>query len=84
MKNAEKIRQELKKSSIHLSDGWTGCVVCPADVQPEHAGYKRGSDPKAEEACEEILTLPTHPMMTLADADSLIAQLHKALGSFES
>ncbi len=74
-KDAEKIRRELKKQNIHLYDGWTGCVVCPADVQVDQVGYRKGSDPKAEEACEEILTLPTHPGMTERDAERVIKAL---------
>ncbi len=77
--NADQIRKKLKKQNIHLADGWTGCVVCPADVRIEEVGYRKGSDPEAEKVCEEILTLPTHPGMTDADAQHLIAALSRFL-----
>ncbi len=72
---AEGIRRSLKRKNIHLSDGWTGCVVCPASADQERTGYCAGSDQKAEEVAEEILSLPTHPGMSLADARRLVAAL---------
>lgn len=72
---AEKIRQSLKKKNIHLHDGWTGCVICPSAVDPAACGYKDGDDPRAEEICEQILCLPTHPITTVHDARQLIAAL---------
>lgn len=76
---AEFIRRTLKKKNIHLYDGWTGCVVCPDTVSPEDAGYTEGLDPSAESACEQILSLPTHPTMTLAQARALISLLDPLL-----
>lgn len=76
---AEFIRRTLKKKNIHLYDGWTGCVVCPDTVNPEDAGYTAGLDPSAESACEQILSLPTHPTMTLAQAQTLISLLDPLL-----
>ena len=54
-----------------MDDGWTGCVVCPDTVDPVDAGYDPGSDPAAENACLQILSLPTHPTMTLSQAVQL-------------
>jgi dTDP-4-amino-4,6-dideoxygalactose transaminase len=76
---ADDIRQRLKKGNIHLDDGWTGCVVCPASVDAAATGYARGSDPRAEEAAESILSLPTHPTMTKWQAELLIEQLNSEL-----
>lgn len=73
--NAEKIRQSLKKNNIHLHDGWTGCVICPESVDPSCLGYTNGEDPRAEEACEQILSLPTHPRTSLKDARLLMRHL---------
>jgi dTDP-4-amino-4,6-dideoxygalactose transaminase len=77
--NADAIRQSLKKHNIHLDDGWTGCVVCPRSVDPLNAGYTVGHDPDAEVACERILSLPTHPTMTMRQAKRLIATLSSVL-----
>src|SRR3989339_385007 len=68
---AEAIRRTLKKRNIHLNDGWTGCVVCPAGTALDEVSYKKGLDPEAEKACEQILSLPTHPTMTEKDAKRL-------------
>lgn len=72
---AEKIRKQLKKSNIHLEDGWTGCVVCPANIKIDETGYKEGLDPEAEAVCEGILSLPTHPGTTLEDAKEVLRKL---------
>lgn len=69
------IRASLKERNIHLDDGWTGCVVCPDSCDVAAAGYKAGSDPAAESAAESILSLPTHPTMTCAQADDLVDAL---------
>ncbi|NOS67071.1 MAG: aminotransferase class I/II-fold pyridoxal phosphate-dependent enzyme [Candidatus Peribacteraceae bacterium] len=72
LEGAEKIRQSLKKKNIHLHDGWTGCVICPESVDPASLGYRDGDDPRAEEVCEQILCLPTHPNMRFSDGSTLI------------
>lgn len=71
VKNANGIRAHLKSHNIHLDDGWTGCVVCPETVDLPATGYEPGSDPEAEAACEMILSLPTHPTMSLKQAKTL-------------
>jgi dTDP-4-amino-4,6-dideoxygalactose transaminase len=79
--HAEEIRQKLKKQNIHLHDGWTGCVVCPEGVDFDPVNYVPGSDPVAEAACEQILSLPTHPTMTLGQGRSLVRALSEVLPS---
>ena len=78
--NADLIRMKLKKQNILLHDGWTGCVVCPDAVDSSNAGYEQGSDPAAELACMQILSLPTHPTMTESQAHMLIRVLDPLLG----
>ncbi len=77
--NADAIRSALKRKNIHLNDGWTGCVVCPDSVDVTAAGYVTGSDPHAEQACMQILSLPTHPTMTARQARALIRILNPLL-----
>jgi perosamine synthetase len=79
VEKAERIRRQLKKHNIHLHDGWTGCVICPHDADEEAVGYKDGDDPKADMAGEQILSLPTHPTMTLTQAKKLVALLDPLL-----
>lgn len=73
--DAQGLRRALKERNIHLDDGWTGCVVCPASVQIEAAGYEWGKDPEAERLCKQILSLPTHPSTTPVQADHLLTVL---------
>ena len=79
VRNAGNIRNKLKTMNIHLDDGWTGCVVCPATIDLDPTNYVPGSDPEAEAACEQILSLPTHPTMTLRQARQMSRQLNKLL-----
>ncbi len=69
--NASHVRAELRRQNIHLDDGWTGCVICPDTVEPHDAGYEEKMDPVAEKACLQILSLPTHPTMTMMQAQKL-------------
>jgi perosamine synthetase len=79
VKNAGGIRAELKKRNVYLDDGWTGCVICPGSSDLVASGYEPGSDPEAEAACEMILSLPTHPTMSLKEAKTLVAMLDPLL-----
>jgi len=72
---AEDIRKTLKQENIHLDDGWTGCVICPDSVEPMKSGYEWGADPTAEAACVQILSLPTHPTMTVIEATRLVERV---------
>jgi dTDP-4-amino-4,6-dideoxygalactose transaminase len=77
---AERIRQQLKKQNIHLHDGWTGCVICPNSVDPSSLGYQDGDDPRAEEVCDQLFSLPTHPLTTMKDAQYLVDELQHLTG----
>jgi dTDP-4-amino-4,6-dideoxygalactose transaminase len=79
VKNAASIRSQLKKKNIHLDDGWTGCVVCPASSNIASAGYVPGSDPDAENASTMILSLPTHPTMTEKLAEELLSVIQSEI-----
>jgi len=79
VRGANVLRRALKKQNIHLNDGWTGCVVCPAGTNLDEVSYKKGLDPEAEKACEQILSLPVHPTMTDNDAKRLVKVLAELL-----
>lgn len=76
---AERIRQTLRQHNIHLHDGWTGCVICPSDVDDAACGYKDGDDPDAEMAGEQILCLPTNPDTSMEQAKQLVEILDPLL-----
>jgi len=64
LSKADHLRSFLKHQNIHLSDGWTGCTICP---------------PSAEGIAAIILSLPTHPTMTAKQAHILIDTLNALL-----
>ena len=76
---AERIRQTLKKHNILLHDGWTGCVICPADSNQAACGYNDGDDPDAEMAGRQILALPTNPDTSMMQAKQLVDLLDSLL-----
>lgn len=75
LSGAESIRVLLKSKNIHLDDGWTGCTVCPCTVQDDCVDYRAGTSPRAEVTGTQILSLPTHPTMSLQQARSLVEEL---------
>jgi dTDP-4-amino-4,6-dideoxygalactose transaminase len=79
VQSAAGIRRSLGSANIHLEDGWTGCVICPADTILASQGYVPGSDPEAEAAAEMILSLPTHPTMTEHDVNVVCTALDPLL-----
>ena len=79
VQDADAIRRQLKTHNIHLDDGWTGASVCPRTVNQEAAGYIAGSCPKAERLSRTLLTLPTHPTMTVKQVHYLVKVLQNQL-----
>jgi UDP-2-acetamido-2-deoxy-ribo-hexuluronate aminotransferase len=49
----------------------------PVHAQPAYAylGYQLGQFPVAERLCEQVLSLPVHPGMTVAQVDYVVVQL---------
>jgi len=77
--NPEELRRKLKHHNIHLHDGWTRAVICPYSVDQSAMNYQPGSCPNAEEVAKKVLTLPTHPTMTVRQAKELIEILKDTL-----
>ncbi len=75
MRNARGMRRNLRRHGLYLDDGWTGCVVCPDTIDLTQARYEAGLDPEAEAACLEILSLPTHPGTSPAQARRAVRAL---------
>lgn len=69
--DADGIRKALKRKGIYLEDGWTMSTVCPRTVDMSATNYIPGSCPHAEQVSTQILSLPTHPTMTLSQATRL-------------
>lgn len=77
--NAADLRRQLRDRNIHLDDGWTGCVICPASVDMTVINYCPGSDPAAEQVASEILSLPTHLGTSIAQARKLLLECDRLL-----
>jgi len=75
MENAESKRVALKKKDIYLYDGWSEAVVNPQSVDEKSVQYIAGSCPNARSICQTILSLPTHPTMSKAQAEFLVHSL---------
>ncbi len=74
---SNKIRKDLKRHNIYLEDGWTSAVICPKTTNNDALGYCKGTCPEAEKVAKNILTLPTHPTMTMKQAKTLIKHINK-------
>ncbi len=68
VENASRIRTSLEKDSIFLDDGWTGCAICPEDASANEMQQHNPSCPHATDVGVHIISLPTHPTMTLLKA----------------
>ena len=75
VQNAKNVRSKLKQHQIYLDDGWCNAVVNPPTVNQRAVGYERDMCPHAEKISNEILTLPTHPTMSVMQAKRLVKVL---------
>ncbi len=66
----KKLKQYLKKNHIIAGD-WYNQPVTPSK-NLKIAKYKKGSCPSAEIACQKSVNLPTHPTMSIKDAEKII------------
>lgn len=80
VRDAEKLRSDLKGEQIYLDDGWCSAIVNPRSVDQEAMGYEAGSCPVAEDVVRHIVNLPTHPTMEEAQAKYLVMALRSVLG----
>lgn len=58
--DSDAILKEARKERILLNDGWRKSPIVPPDTNIKKMEYVLGSCPKAEEAAEKMLNLPTH------------------------
>jgi len=76
LEGAQHIRAALKKQHIYLDDGWNNHVVNPRSVNEQAIDYTPGRCPHAETIARQILSLPVHPTMTVAEAARTAGALH--------
>lgn len=68
----------LKEKNIYLGL-WFTAPIHPASVDPELAQYEQGQCPVAEQVCDHVANLPTHPRMSFQDAQVLMQALKQAV-----
>ncbi len=49
-------------------------------VSPAHGDYEMGSCPRAEAAARQLINLPTHPRVSLRDAEAIVSAVVAAAG----
>ena len=75
-------RDELKE---HLAARGVGSAVYyprPLHLQPcfAHLGYREGAFPQAEQACQEVLSLPVYPELDDAQVDAVVEGVKEFYG----
>ena len=75
-------RDELKE---HLATRGVGSAVYyprPLHLQPcfAHLGYREGAFPQAEQACQEVLSLPVYPELDDAQVDAVVEGVKEFYG----
>ena len=76
-KNAQKIREKLKKQNIILDDGWHTSPVVPPDTNLQEMNYIQREYPRAEKIAQTILNLPTSINTSKNDAKKILNLLSK-------
>jgi dTDP-4-amino-4,6-dideoxygalactose transaminase len=69
--NPQCLLRKFKENNIYLNDGWAGSPIVPPSTCLEIFGYEKGSCPKAEQAAQKIINLPTHINITAEQAENI-------------
>ncbi|UCF98302.1 MAG: aminotransferase class I/II-fold pyridoxal phosphate-dependent enzyme [Spirochaetaceae bacterium] len=71
-------RKAMRIASSHVVLGQWFNTVLEESITPEHGDYERGSCPRAEQAAEHLVNLPTHPRVKRHDVDSIVSAVARA------
>lgn len=71
--NKQQVLRQAQRLHMLLGDWYTTPVAPVAINATPITHYQPGSCPQAEEAGNEVINLPTHPKLTIADAERIIA-----------
>jgi dTDP-4-amino-4,6-dideoxygalactose transaminase len=71
----KKLLNCLNKKGIYLYDGWADSIIVPPDSDINKFKYKQGSCLNAEKLAPQIINLPTHINISLADARDIMQTL---------
>jgi dTDP-4-amino-4,6-dideoxygalactose transaminase len=70
--NPQCLLKKFKENNIYLNDGWSGSPIVPPSTVLGVFGYKKGSCPKAEQAAQKIINLPTHINISEEQAEEIV------------
>ncbi|MFA5746594.1 MAG: aminotransferase class V-fold PLP-dependent enzyme [Candidatus Paceibacterota bacterium] len=76
--NPQCLLKKLKENNIYLNDGWAGSPIVPPSTFLSVFGYKKGDCPKAEQAAQKIINLPTHINITAEQAKTICSLIQNA------
>lgn len=78
VKNRDELREKFQNNQIELGE-WFNSVIHPKGSSFEHAYYKKGSCPIAEDTVNHNINLPTHLKIKESDARRIISVVVKHL-----
>lgn len=78
VKNRDRVQRELASRGIQTIVHYPN----PYHLQPpfRNLGYRRGDFPITEQLCEEVLSLPLYPDLSVSQVDYVVGQLAEATG----
>lgn len=68
----------MRKASKYVILGQWFNSVLEESASPAHGAYEMGSCPRAEEAAEHLVNLPTHPRVTSRDIQDIVSVISEA------
>lgn len=79
VQNREAAHAAARRAGIVLGDAWYDMVVAPKGTDLRAIGYAHGSCPRAEEAAQHVINLPTSPTLSVPDADRVLRVIRSSL-----
>jgi dTDP-4-amino-4,6-dideoxygalactose transaminase len=75
VEDADRVTRALRAVGIDLGRRWFDAPIHPRGSQ---STYVPGSAPMAERLASRVISLPTHPLISLADVDAIAAAIRAA------
>ena len=69
----DELEQSVESAGWNVRGRWFSGPLHPEETNLEAFGYVRGTAPNGERLARTVVNLPTHPLVTEADAEAMIA-----------
>ncbi len=79
--NRDALHAAARCHGIVLRDAWYDMVVAPRSTDLRAVQYVAGSCPRAEEAAQQVINLPTSPTIRIPEADRVLQVVRATLRS---